>query len=218
MSIQRKSPQISRREWLMLGGMLGTAALATTVLNRAQPVGVVADDSPVLRAARNEPGPEAGNPDGSVTFIVFTDYNCPACRLAHPDMLAAVEADGDTRLRFLDWPIFGEDSRAAARVAIAADAQGLYLPVHSAMMWGGRADAAAAEAALVAAGGSLEQLRSTLARDGAQIEGALSRNGVHGFALGLGGTPGHLIGRVLLRGAVNQSMFRRAIDRARKLR
>nr|WP_255696729.1 thioredoxin domain-containing protein [Sandaracinobacteroides sayramensis] len=197
--------------------MLGAGALGLTALRRTQPIGLVVEDSPVLARALAEPGPEGGNPEGGVTLIVFTDFNCGACRRAHPEMLRAVEADGDVKLRFLDWPIFGDDSRSAARAAIAADAQGLYLPVHSALMQGGRADGPAAEAALEAAGGDVEALRAALEREGARIEGQLSRNAVHAFALGLGGTPGHLAGRVLVRGAVPERDFRRAIERARKL-
>lgn len=197
--------------------MLGTGALGFVAFNRTRPVGLVVEDSPVLARARAEPGPEGGNPNGQVTLIVFSDFNCGACRLAHPDMMQAVEEDGDTRLRFLDWPIFGEDSRAAARGAIAADAQGLYAPVHSALMRGGRADGEAAEQAVRDAGGSVDKLRETLLNDGARIEGQLSRHAVHAFGLGLGGTPGHLAGRVLVRGAVSAGEFRRAIQRARKL-
>mgnify|MGYP001062260646 CR=1 FL=1 len=208
---------VSRREWLALAGLLGAAALGGASLRRLRPVGAVVEESPVLEAARTAPGPEALNRQGSVTLVVFTDFNCPACRRAHPGMLAAARADGDTRLRFLDWPIFGDDSCAAARIAIAADAQGLYLPVHSALMQGGRADAAAAVRALLDAGGDAARLQDTLERQGSNIEGQLSRNAVHAFALGLGGTPGHLIGRLLLRGAASEGEFRRAIRRARNL-
>lgn len=213
----KKAPPVSRRELAVLGLMLGAGAGSLALFRRAQPVGIVVEDSPVLTRARAEPGPEAGNPTGSVTLIVFSDFNCGACRIAHPAMLEAVAADGDTKLRFLDWPIFGDDSRAAARATIAADAQGLYAPVHAALMQGGRADGPAAEAALLAAGGDVGKLRATLEAEGARIEGQLSRNAVHAFALGLGGTPGHLAGRVLVRGAVSSGDFRRAIERARKL-
>lgn len=208
---------VSRRELLVLGGMAGAAATGGWALRRMQPVGTVVDNSPTVAAARAEPGPEAGNLRGDVTFIVFTDFNCPACRIAHADMMAAIKADGNTRLRFLDWPIFGDTSRAAARAAIAADRQGLYLPVHAGLMQGGTADQAAAEAVMEAAGGSVDELRRALDVHGPAIDGALSRNAVHAFALGLGGTPGHLIGRVLLRGAASARNFQRAIDRARKL-
>ncbi|WP_199554674.1 thioredoxin domain-containing protein [Sandaracinobacteroides hominis] len=212
-----KSPALQRREALVLAGLFGAAGLSLAAVRHFQPVGRELELTPVVTAALAEPGPEAGNPRGDVTFLVFTDFNCAACRIAHPPMLEAVEEDGRVRLRFLDWPIFGADSRAAARMAIAADAQGLYLPVHTSLMQGGRADAAAAEKAIAAAGGDVELLYRRLASAGAVIDAALVRNARHAFALGLGGTPGHLIDRVLVRGAVSRREFARAIRQARNL-
>jgi protein-disulfide isomerase len=201
---------------LVLGGLLATGGLVAVAARQLRPFGTEVGLTPVVRAAMAEPAPTGGNPEGDVTLAVFTDYNCPACRLAHPEMIAAVKADGAVRLKYMDWPIFGEDSRAAARAAIAADAQGLYAKVHAALMQGGRADADAARAALVAAGGDADLLRSELLDAGSRIDGQLSRFALHAFALGLGGTPGHLIGTVLLKGAADTRAFRRAIDRARK--
>jgi protein-disulfide isomerase len=133
-------------------------------------------------------------------------------------MMAALEADGGVALKFLDWPIFGADSRAAALVAQAADAQGLTAAVHAALMRGPRADAARAEAALVAAGGDLDALRGTLADETPRLMARLSRYAFHAFSLGLSGTPGHLIGPLLLPGAQDERGFRRAFDRARAAR
>lgn len=206
---------LGRRDALVLGGLLGAGGVALLAARLSRPVGVDAGLTPVVRAARAEPGPEGGNPAGDLLFLVFTDFNCGACRTAHPDMMAAVEADGGVKLRFLDWPIFGEASRAAARVAIAADVQGKYLAVHRALMTGGRADAAAAEAALAAAGGDVDQARATLAANGAAIDRQFDRHRLHAFALGLGGTPGHLVGTVVVRGAVSRRDFGRAIRQAR---
>jgi protein-disulfide isomerase len=207
---------ISRREALVLGGLLGAAGGGLVIARTLAPRWQELAPSPVLRAARAQPGPEAGNPDGDLLFLLFTDFNCSACRTAHPAMMAAVEADAAVTLRFLDWPVFGEDSRAAARTALAAQPQGLYLPVHTALLRGGRADAQAAEDALVAAGGNLAQLRQTLASDGPRIDGQLSRNAFHAFSLGLKGTPSHVIGRLLIEGAASERSFRRAFDAARK--
>jgi protein-disulfide isomerase len=208
-------PSLGRRDLLVLGGLLSAGGLALMAARLTRPVGIEAGLTPVVRKAQAEPGPEAGNPAGDLLFLVFTDFNCGACRAAHPDMMAAVEADGQVRLRFLDWPVFGADSIAAARAAIAADAQGLYLAVHGALMRGGRADGDAAEAALEAAGGDVAQLRRTLATQGEGIDRQLARNRLHAFGLGLGGTPGHLIGTVLVRGAVSERQFARAIRQAR---
>jgi protein-disulfide isomerase len=214
MALPGRAP-IGRRDALVLGGLLGMGGAALLAARLSKPVGVDAGLTPVVRAAQAEPGPEAGNPQGDVLFLAFSDFNCGACRTAHPAMMAAVEADGGVRLRFLDWPIFGNESREAARAAIAADAQGKYLAVHSALMAGGRADAERAEAALAAAGGDVKALRATLAATGGQIDEQLARHRLHAFALGLGGTPGHLVGTVLVRGAVSERDFGRAIRRAR---
>lgn len=213
-----RAPTVSRRDLLVLGGLLGAAGLGAALMRRAQPVGTVLEQTPVVRQAMSATGPEAGNAGGDITLILFTDYNCGACRVAHPAMMAAVEQDGGVKLRFLDWPIFGDDSRAAARIALAAEPQGLYPRLHAALMQGGRADARSAEAALAELGGDVAAMQAVLSREGPRIDGQLSRNAVHAFGLGLGGTPGHLIGRVLVRGAVPERDFRRAIDRARALR
>lgn len=211
----RNARPITRREGLALAGLLGMGGGAVLVSRALRPGWRELGATPVLRAAHAQPGPQAGNPAGDLLLLVFTDFNCGACRTAHPAMMAAVGADAGVTLRFLDWPIFGPDSRAAARTALAADAQGLYLPVHAALMQGGRADAAAAEAALAAAGGSIAALRRTLADEGPRIDGQLSRNAFHAFALGLRGTPSHLAGRLLIEGAASERTFRRAFAAAR---
>ncbi len=212
--MQRKA-RLSRRELLALGGVTAVAGIGSLALRRLQPVGTLLPDSPVVRAALAETAPIGGNSAGNLTMLVFTDYNCPVCRPTHRQMMAAVDRNGGVRVKFLDWPIFGDDSRAAARVAIAADAQGLYLPVHAALMQGGgRANARTAERALADAGGNVDRLRQTLTTDAARIEGQLSRNAVHAFGLGLGGTPGHLIGHLRLLGRTSESEFRRAFKRA----
>jgi protein-disulfide isomerase len=212
-----KAPTLTRREGLVLAGLVGAAGGGMLLARALAKPWVALDASPTLSAALAEPGPEAGNPAGDLRILVFTDFNCPACRRAHPEMMATVTADGGVHLRFLDWPVFGADSRAAARVALAADAQGLYLPVHTALMQGGPANHRAAEAALAEAGGDLSMLRSTLEAQGPTIEGHLSRNAFHAFSLGLKGTPSHLIGRLLLEGAASESTFGRAFAAARSM-
>lgn len=209
-------PTLSRREGLVLAGLLGAAGGGLVIARALRKPWTELPPSPTVEAAISEAGPETGNRQGDVTLVVFTDFNCPACRRAHPEMMAAVKADGGVRLLFRDWPVFGADSRAAARVALAAGAQGLYVPVHTRLMQGGRADAKAAEAALVATGGDLSKLRTTLAAEGPAIDGQLSRNAFHAFSLGLKGTPSHLVGRLLLEGAASEATFRRAMEAARR--
>lgn len=209
----RRGP--SRRELLVLGGLLAAGAGGAYAVRRLRPPGTLAGWTPVVRAAHAEPAPVGGNPDGDLSVLLFTDFNCGACRLAHGPLMAAIAADGGVRLAFMDWPIFGADSRAAALVAQAADTQGLTAAVHAAMMQGPRADGPGAEAALVAAGGDLPALRAVLADDTPKLMARLSRYAFHAFSLGLPGTPGHLVGPLLLPGAQDERGFRRAFERAR---
>lgn len=77
-----------------------------------------------------------GPKDAKTTFIEFFDYNCPFCRSSNP----AVEAyykkhKNDTRFAFIEFPIKGPDSTAAARIALAARKQpDKYLAFHFALM------------------------------------------------------------------------------------
>ncbi|MGB3021933.1 MAG: thioredoxin domain-containing protein, partial [Methyloceanibacter sp.] len=61
----------------------------------------------------------AGNPNGDVSVVEFFDYNCGYCRRALPDVVKLVNDDGKVRLVLKELPIFGEDSEAAAKYALA---------------------------------------------------------------------------------------------------
>jgi protein-disulfide isomerase len=70
------------------------------------------------------------------TFIEFFDYNCIHCRNSVATVKKFYAAHkNDTRFAFIEFPIFGHDSTAAARVALAARQQGnLYLTLHFLLM------------------------------------------------------------------------------------
>ncbi len=70
------------------------------------------------------------------TLVEFFDYNCPYCRASLPTLKAFYDAHrGDTRFSFIEFPIKGRDSVAAARAAIAARKQpGKYLDFHFRLM------------------------------------------------------------------------------------
>lgn len=85
--------------------------------------------------ARNDIGaPVGGNPEGDVTIVLFTDYNCPHCRNSHDVIDAVVAEDGNVRVVYREWPVLGPDSLLAAKAALAADIQGKYAPFHAALM------------------------------------------------------------------------------------
>ncbi len=72
----------------------------------------------------------AGNPDGDVTVVEFFDYNCGFCRRAMPEVVKLIDNDDKVKVVFKELPIFGDDSEAAAKGALAAHKQGKYFEMH----------------------------------------------------------------------------------------
>jgi protein-disulfide isomerase len=70
------------------------------------------------------------------TFVEFFDYNCIHCRNSMATVKKFYDAHkGDTRFAFIEFPIFGEASNAASRMALAARQQGdLYVTLHFLLM------------------------------------------------------------------------------------
>ena len=65
-----------------------------------------------------------------VTVVEFFDYNCGYCRRAVDDVVKLIDGDKKVKFVFKEFPIFGKDSEAGARVALAAGLQGKYYEVH----------------------------------------------------------------------------------------
>ena len=207
-----------RRPVLALFALALLGVAVAQLLRGTATVGQYVGDSSTaaaIRADRRSPAVTAGVADLAV--VVFVDYQCPACRAAEPAFQAAAAADGNLRIVYKDWPIFGERSENAARAALAADRQALYGPVHDALMRAAIVDEASVRRAVEDAGGDWQRLQADLTGRAGEIEGQLARNRRDAFALGLEGTPGYLIGAWLIEGAASESEFRRAIAQARAM-
>lgn len=192
-------------------------AAITLGLRHFSPVGTVIEATPVTQAVlADRAAPRMALADADVTMVIFTDYQCPACRLSNRAMHEILAEDRRVRVIFKDWPIFGKASEDAARVAIASDMQGIYAGVHDGLMRReGALDPPALRAVVEAAGGSWPRLVDDLGRNGPRIDALIARNARQAFSLGLGGTPGYLIGPVLVRGALDKRGFRKALAQAR---
>jgi protein-disulfide isomerase len=212
-----RTRSLSRKSAFQIA-LLVSAGLGLSLVLRAQaPVGQNVADNPTAQAIlmdRRSPVAEAANAD--LTLVAFTDYRCPACRKAHPELQRAVTDDGRTRVVYKDWPIFGPASERAARVAIASNLQGIYPRVHNALMRAERFDEQELRRIVVSSGGSWERLVADLSNHRVAIEGQLENNRQQAFALGLEGTPGYLVGSILVRGAASERQFRQAIVEGRR--
>lgn len=164
---------------------------------------------------RDPNAPVLGNPEGDVTVVEFLDYNCPHCRRTQPEVARLLEADPEVRLVIREWPILGEDSVAAARVALAAREQGAYAELHEALLR--LPEAATAEAGITLAevmGLDVERLRADMASP--EVEEHLATSLRLADALGFGGTPAFVIGDALLPGAATAEELGAAVDAARR--
>jgi protein-disulfide isomerase len=142
----------------------------------------------------------AGNPSGDVSVVEFFDYNCGYCRRALPEVVKLVNGDGKIRLVLKELPIFGEDSEAAAKLALASIKQGKYFEMHQKLFSEpGKTDKEKALRVAKELGLDVEKLEKDM--DDPSVKQALEENKDLAQKLGLQGTPLYLIGDKVLPGA-----------------
>jgi protein-disulfide isomerase len=200
---------------LALACVVGLAA--SIALRLVGPIGEdVSGQVDLAPLLEDRTSPSFGPADAPVTVVVFTDYQCVACRAGHPAMWRAVKAAGDVRIVFRDLPVQGPRSTRAARLALAAQAQGRYPAVHDVMM---RERRALDEAVLREVFDEAEVDWRRAERDAAaapRIDAQLARNGTDALQLGVAGTPAYLIGPYRVIGALSEREFAKAFAQARE--
>ncbi len=211
--LDRRMPS---RQFLAIASLVLLGLVTSYLLRSARPLGRdVGASSVAAQVLADNASPRLELGKASLTVVMFTDYGCPACRQADPALRSAVARDGNIRLVYKDWPIFGERSEQAARVALAAHYQGIYPAFHHRLMSSPRLNDEALRQHVERAGGNWEQLEADLLARRSAIESQLAANERDAFALGLQGTPGYLIGSVLIQGAHSEGEFLRAFKQAR---
>ena len=158
----------------------------------------VSDLAPTL--FRSPTAPIAGNAKGDVTVVEFFDYNCGYCKRAIGDVARLIDGDKKVKVVFKELPIFGKESEAAARVAIAARKQNKYWEVHRGLMdRKGKADEAAALEIAQAAGVNLDQLRKDMAS--AEVKKEMDETKGLAEKMGIQGTPHFFVADRVIPGA-----------------
>jgi protein-disulfide isomerase len=158
------------------------------------------------------PGAVLGNPQGTVTLVEFTDYACSFCRQSLPDVQALIAANPDLRVVMREYPILSEGSADAARMALAAAAQGKYAAFHDAMFAAEGPSPENITAAAEAAGVDLTRARAAIARG--DYEAQLQNNVFLAQSMGFTGTPSWIVGNKVLNGAVGREAIADAIAAA----
>jgi protein-disulfide isomerase len=158
-------------------------------------------------------GAWAGNPDGDVTLVMFSDYSCGYCRASAPDIARLLREDPKLKVVWREVPVLGPQSEVAARMALGAAKLGRYPAFHRALFSGGRPDARGIAAAAKA--GSLDQGQLETAAGSEDVTREIEGNLELGSKLGIGGTPAFVVGDRLLGGAVGYDALASAIAEAR---
>jgi protein-disulfide isomerase len=210
------NPGWTRREALGLLGtgaaMLGTAAMPRLAL--AQGDETILTEALVLRDPEI---PAAGNVDGDINIVEWFDYNCPYCRKIDPELRQVVQDDGKVRLVLKDWPILGEVSKIAARMALAAKYQDKFIQAHDAMIGvASRLTEPRLGELLAGAGVDMDRLKADLAGNAKAIDAILARNNAQAEAFGFKGTPSFIVGKFRVPGILTMAEFERVIADARK--
>lgn len=172
---------------------------------------IAQEANPISRDAvlRDPDIPPTGNPAGDVSIVEYFDYQCPYCKKIAPVLAAVAGEDGRIRVVLKDWPVFGELSVQAARLALAAKYQGKYHAAHDALMAAsGRLTQARLIETLKAAGVDLEKLQAALDTHDETIKMILKRNATQAEAFGFQGTPSFIVGTFRVPGVPTADQFR----------
>jgi protein-disulfide isomerase len=154
-----------------------------------------------------------GPADAKVTVVQFFDYRCPYCKTVADEYVRLAQREPDVRFVFKEWPILdrggGEPvSEYAARAALAAKAQGKYLPVHQALMSAKALDLAGVDRILAANGVAMAPAKTAVdskavgdhIRDVAQLAQQVQAEGTPAFFVA--GKPVEFTGPESLAGAI----------------
>ena len=198
--------------WLYGIALLGQGAGAALAADMGQ-----VPKSAEVAILRNPGTPPAGATNADVTLVEYFDYNCPFCKKLAPGLQGLLKADARVALVYKDWPILGEVSRYAARLALAAGWQGKYLLAHDTLMAAARlASNGQVDSLLREAGLNMERLKADAQSHGAEIDALLQRNDTEARALGIHGTPGLLAGRHIINGVYDVPGLEQAVATARR--
>lgn len=155
--------------------------------------------------------------DGArVPMASFSDYFCPYCRV-QTNRLAEIseELHGEVAITWHELPLLGDSSNLAAKAALAAKRQGVYVEFHERLM----------TTPFQATPEYLSRLSDDLGVDGtqlvsdmesAEIAQELENSAALARVFAFVGTPALVIGRTVVQGQISEKMLRKIIELERE--
>jgi protein-disulfide isomerase len=217
-SIHPARPNLERTRRQTLG-LLGASAVMLG-LEIAPGSALGQSDEAVLTEAlvlRDPDIPVTGNAEGDITIVEYFDYQCPYCRKIEPELGQVVQDDGKIRLVLKDWPILGEVSVIAARMALASKFQDKYVQAHQALIGvNSKLTEPRIRELLATAGIDVDRATRDLVTNAKAIDAILARNNDQASAFGFRGTPSFIVGKFRVPGVLTMAEFEQVIADARK--
>ena len=148
-----------------------------------------------------EYSPVSGNPDGTLTIVEFSDYQCGPCKASYRELEVLLKSNKDVRLIHKFLPIYGDYSNMAAKAAIAAHQNNDFSPFHHALMRNKEPLSYQTILNLTkSAGVDAENIKTNLQRP--EFATHIKSTRVFAEKLGISGTPAYLIDDQLVRGRI----------------
>ena len=164
---------------------------------------------------RNPSDPVGGNEDGDVSIVEFFDYRCGYCKDFYTALEEVIDEDDNIRIVFKELPVLGPTSELAARAAIAASRQNLYMPFHIKLMGlKGNLDEKKIFSIATEVGLDLARLKKDM--DLRSVQGILDDTKDLAQNLSITGTPAIIIGSNIIRGAIGKERLKALIASTRK--
>lgn len=219
--VERKRVESIVREYLMKNPEIINEALQAMELKQAE-----AEEK--SRSERLQQYKEAlyrpqntlifGNPKGDVTLVEFFDYNCGFCKRGFTDVQNLMKGDKNIRVIFRDFPVLGQGSMEAARIAVAVKLQAThekFMVFHEKLLMGrGAANHDKAMDAAKDAGIDMARLDADMKTD--TIAKTIQENMKIGDSLKITGTPSYVVGNDVIIGAVGLETLKQKAEESRK--
>jgi len=164
----------------------------------------------------NDPtSPIEGNLDSDVTVVEFFDYHCGYCKRSLPNVVKLLDSDKNIKFVFKEFPILGEDSVIASKVALAVHliAPDKYFDYHKEVMEKRISGKDAHVKAATDLG--LDKAAIEEKMESAEVKSIIDRNRELANIAGIRGTPAFVINGELIPGAIDYDEMVRRIEAAR---
>jgi protein-disulfide isomerase len=158
--------------------------------------------------------PELGPKDAPITIVEFFDYNCGYCKSANEWVLKQLDdRRNDVRVVFKEYPILRETSLEAAKAALAANKQGKYREMHSALMHAGDLSNENIEKIAKSVGLNIDRMKKDM--ESAEFQRHFENVYRESEAAGVEGTPGFFINGEFVNG-FNEAALERILKEQRE--